>query len=88
MFRKKHSEENDYEDFFSRFDFINYPDDMEEQLEAANHPNDPNMGNRMLDFAKVIYIERDDFMEEPVKKILQVVARQGSTSALCIFYHL
>lgn len=50
----------------------NYPDDMEEQLEAANHPNDPNMGNRMLDFAKVIYIERDDFMEEPVKKFFRL----------------
>ncbi|MCH7695730.1 MAG: glutamine--tRNA ligase/YqeY domain fusion protein [Proteobacteria bacterium] len=50
----------------------NYPDDMEEQLEAANHPNDPNMGNRKLDFAKVIYIERDDFMEEPVKKFFRL----------------
>lgn len=50
----------------------NYPDDMQEQLEAANHPNDPSMGSRKLDFAKVIYIERDDFMEEPVKKFFRL----------------
>jgi len=46
----------------------NYPDGQTEELEAANHPDDPSMGTRIVPFSKVIYIERDDFREVPPPK--------------------
>jgi glutaminyl-tRNA synthetase len=46
----------------------NYPDGQTEELEAANHPDDPAMGTRAVPFSKVIYIERDDFREVPPPK--------------------
>ncbi|MCK5877341.1 MAG: glutamine--tRNA ligase, partial [Candidatus Marithrix sp.] len=49
----------------------NYPDD-EELLEAPYHPNDPEMGSRPVSFSKVIYIEQDDFLEEPPKKFFRL----------------
>lgn len=45
----------------------NYPDDKVEWLEAINNPEDPSAGTRQIPFSKVIYIERDDFMENPPK---------------------
>jgi glutaminyl-tRNA synthetase len=45
----------------------NYPEDQAEEFEAANHPGDPSMGTRKVPFSRVLYIERDDFMEEPPK---------------------
>ena len=50
----------------------NYPDDKEELLDAANHPQDPAMGTRQVPFGKVIYIEQDDFMEEAPKKFFRL----------------
>ena len=50
----------------------NYPDDEEELLDAANHPQDPAMGTRKVPFSKVIYIERDDFMEDAPKKFFRL----------------
>jgi glutaminyl-tRNA synthetase len=44
-----------------------YPEGESEEFEAANHPSDPSMGSRKVPFSKTIYIERDDFQEEPVK---------------------
>jgi glutaminyl-tRNA synthetase len=44
-----------------------YPEEMTEEFEAANHPNDPTMGTRKIPFAREIYIEQDDFLEEPPK---------------------
>jgi glutaminyl-tRNA synthetase len=46
----------------------NYPDGQSEELEAANHPDDPAMGVRTVPFSKVLYIERDDFREVPPPK--------------------
>jgi glutaminyl-tRNA synthetase len=46
----------------------NYPENQTEEFECANHPQKPEMGSRMLPFSKVLYIERDDFMEEPPRK--------------------
>ncbi len=46
----------------------NYPEELEEDLPAANHPKRPEMGERKIPFSREIYIERGDFMEEPVKK--------------------
>ncbi|WP_054875723.1 glutamine--tRNA ligase/YqeY domain fusion protein [Oxobacter pfennigii] len=50
----------------------NYPDDYEEEFAAENNPEDPNAGSRMVPFSKVIYIERDDFMEDPPKKFFRL----------------
>ena len=46
----------------------NYPEDQVEELEAVNNPEDPSMGTRKVPFSRVLYIERDDFREEPPKK--------------------
>jgi glutaminyl-tRNA synthetase len=46
----------------------NYPEGQVDQLDAVNNPEDPSMGSRSVCFSKVIYIERDDFKEEPPKK--------------------
>ena len=50
----------------------NYPDDQVEELEAVNNPEDPSAGTRMVPFSKVLYIERDDFMENPVPKFYRL----------------
>lgn len=46
----------------------NYPEDQTEEMEAANHPQDPAMGSRRLPFSRELYIERSDFMENPPAK--------------------
>ena len=46
----------------------NYPEDGEEWVEAANHPNKPELGARKVPFSRELYIERDDFMEDPPGK--------------------
>lgn len=46
----------------------NYPDDLVEEMDAINNPEDLSMGTRKVPFSKVLYIERDDFMENPPKK--------------------
>jgi len=46
----------------------NYPDDKVEYVEAENNSDNPDMGSRMIPFSKEIYIEREDFMENPPKK--------------------
>jgi len=43
----------------------NYPEDQIEALEAKAHPNDENMGTRSLPFTRTIYIDQDDFVEDP-----------------------
>lgn len=45
----------------------NYPDGKTEYFEADNNPEDPNAGKHMIPFSKNLYIEREDFMENPVK---------------------
>jgi glutaminyl-tRNA synthetase len=50
----------------------NYPDDKIETLEAANHPDDPGAGTRQVRFGREIFIERDDFMENPPKKFFRL----------------
>lgn len=46
----------------------NYPEGQVEQFDCANHPQKPEMGSRSLPFSRVLYIERDDFMENPTSK--------------------
>ena len=49
----------------------NYPEDQVEELTAPNHPQNPEMGSRTVPFCREIYIEQDDFMEEPAKKFFR-----------------
>jgi len=46
----------------------NYPDGQVEEMEAKNHPQNPDMGNRLIPFTREFYIERADFMENPPRK--------------------
>ncbi|HAX17131.1 MAG TPA: glutamine--tRNA ligase, partial [Actinobacteria bacterium] len=50
----------------------NYPENEEEELTAINNPEDDRAGTRKVPFSKVIYIERDDFMEEPPSKFYRL----------------
>ena len=50
----------------------NYPEDQTERLEALNHPQQPEMGTRMLSFSREIYVERDDFMENAPRKFFRL----------------
>ncbi len=50
----------------------NYPEGQSEELEAANHPEDAGAGTRQLRFGRELYVERDDFMENPAKKFFRL----------------
>jgi glutaminyl-tRNA synthetase len=50
----------------------NYPEDQVEELEAVNNPEDESAGTRPVPFSRVIYIERDDFMEDPPRKFYRL----------------
>ncbi len=50
----------------------NYPENQEEELEAINNPEDSGMGTRMLPFSREIFIEREDFMEDPPRKFFRL----------------
>ncbi len=50
----------------------NYPQDQVELLEAPFHPDNPRMGSRSLPFSRVLYIEADDFLEDPPKKFYRL----------------
>jgi glutaminyl-tRNA synthetase len=50
----------------------NYPIDGREEMEVANHPDQPSLGTRRVRFSREIYIERDDFMEDPPKKFFRL----------------
>ncbi len=50
----------------------NYPEDKSEELEAVNNPEDPEAGNRKIPFSRVLYLEQDDFMEDPPKKFFRL----------------
>ena len=49
----------------------NYPQDGTETFEAPNHPADPAMGTRLVPFSRELFIERDDFMEDPPRKFFR-----------------
>jgi glutaminyl-tRNA synthetase len=50
----------------------NYPEDQVEELDAINNPEDPDMGTRKIPFSRELYIEQDDFMEDPPKKFFRL----------------
>ena len=51
---------------------VNYPEGKVEELEAINNPEDPNGGTRRVPFSRVIYIEQEDFKEDPPKKFYRL----------------
>jgi glutaminyl-tRNA synthetase len=50
----------------------NFPEDKTEELDGPYHPEDPGMGSRKIPFSRVLYIEQDDFMEDPPKKYFRL----------------
>src|SRR5207245_7015866 len=50
----------------------NYPEGQVEELEAVNNPEDPAAGTRKVPFSRVLYIERDDFREDPPKDFFRL----------------
>ena len=50
----------------------NYPEGQTEELKAINHPDDPSAGTRKITFGRELYIEQDDFMENPPKKFFRL----------------
>ncbi len=50
----------------------NYPEGQVEELEAVNNPEDPSAGTRQVPFARVLYVERDDFREDPPKQFFRL----------------
>ncbi len=50
----------------------NYPEDQTEELDAINNPEDATAGSRKVPFSRVLYIEREDFMEDPPKKFFRL----------------
>src|SRR5256712_808915 len=50
----------------------NYPEGQSEEIEAVNHPDNPAAGTRRLRFGRELYVERDDFMENPPKKFYRL----------------
>jgi len=57
---------------FLRIVITNFPEDKVDYLDAPYHPNDPSMGSRKVPFAREIYIEQDDFMENPPKDFFRL----------------
>jgi glutaminyl-tRNA synthetase len=50
----------------------NYPDDLVEELEAINNPEDASAGTRLVPFSKILYIEQEDFREDPPKQFYRL----------------
>ena len=50
----------------------NYPEGKVEELEAVNNPEDPSAGTRAVPFSRALYIERDDFLEDPPKQFFRL----------------
>ncbi|MBI2964508.1 MAG: glutamine--tRNA ligase/YqeY domain fusion protein [Deltaproteobacteria bacterium] len=50
----------------------NYPEDRSEELEAINNPEDPSAGVRRVPFSRVLYVEREDFREDPPKQFFRL----------------
>jgi glutaminyl-tRNA synthetase len=51
---------------------LNYPEDQEEELKAINNPEEPSAGTRQVPFSRELYIECEDFMEEPSRKFFRL----------------
>ena len=65
----------------------NYPEGQVEEMDAVNNPEDAAAGSRKVPFSKVLYIEQDDFREEPPKKYYRLSPGYGSPPALRLLHH-
>jgi glutaminyl-tRNA synthetase len=54
----------------------NYSEELVEEMDAVNNPEDPSLGTRKVPFSRVLYIERDDFREDPPKKFFRLAPGQ------------
>ncbi len=63
----------------------NFPEDTEEEVEVINNPEDPSAGTRKVKFTKELYVERDDFMEVPMKKFHRLTIGQ-EVRLRCAFF--
>ena len=71
----------------------NYPEGQTEEIEVELHPDHPEMGTRKVTFGREIYVEREDFMIEPVKKYFRLfpgneVRLKSAYFAKCVGYDL
>ncbi len=69
----------------------NYPEGQVEEVDMINNPEDESMGSRKMPFSREVYIERDDFMEEPPKKFFRLgpgreVRLKGAYAVTCTDY--
>ena len=62
----------------------NYPEGRVEELDAVNNPEDPGMGTRKVSFSREIYIEQDDFREEPPKGFFRLSPGREVRLTLCL----
>ena len=65
----------------------NYPEGQVEEMEAVNNPEDESAGKRKVPFSKVLYIEQDDFREDPPKKYYRLSPGTRSSAAVWIFHY-
>ena len=63
----------------------NYPERETEEIEAVNNPEDESMGTRMVPFARVLYVEQDDFREDPPRNFYRSSTWERGTASLRIF---
>ena len=66
----------------------NYPEGEGEEVEAVNHPENPAPVRAAIRFGRELFIERDDFMENPPKKFFRLSPGTEVPLALCLFHHL
>ena len=64
----------------------NYPENQKEELEAVNNPEDPTMGTRRIPFSQTLFIEQDDFMENPPKDYYRLAPGREVTAPLRVFH--
>lgn len=63
----------------------NFPEDAVEHFDAVNNPEDPGAGTRRVPFSRVLYIEREDFLEDPPKKFFRLApGREVRLRAACL----
>ena len=64
----------------------NYPEGLAEEMDAVNNPEDESMGKRKVPFSGELYIERDDFMEDPPKKFFRLSPGRRSKAQVRLFH--
>ena len=66
----------------------NYPEDKVEEFDCVNNPENPAAGTRQVPFSRELWIERDDFMENPPSEVLPALAGQGSPPPLRLLHQV